>query len=76
MKKEYQSPSINVISMKVENQLLGVSAETSDPTEGGDPTGTPANGGGSVPGGTDNPFKPSGAKAGQFDAEEEDFKMW
>lgn len=68
MKKEYQSPSINVISMKVENQLLGVSAETTAPTEGGDPTGGNGN--------TPNPFKPSGAKAGQFDVEEEDFKMW
>lgn len=39
MKKEYQSPSINVISMKVDNQLLaGVSAETKDPEYDGDPT--------------------------------------
>lgn len=79
MKKEYQSPSINVISMKVENQLLGVSAETKDPTEGGDPT---KSGGGSIAGGTGedpepntpNPFDNlGGAKAGQFD---EDIKMW
>lgn len=80
MKKEYQRPSINVISMKVENQLLGVSAGTTDPTEGGDPTGTTVGGGGTVPGGTEpgNPFQNSGggAKAGQFDVEEEDFKMW
>lgn len=64
MKKEYQSPSINVISMKVENHLLGVSTGTTDPKEGGDPTGGN--------GGTPNPFKPSGAKAGLFD-EKEDF---
>lgn len=65
MKKEYQSPSINVISMKVENHLLGVSTGTTDPQEGGDPTG----GNGETP----NPFKPSGAKAGQFYVDEEDF---
>lgn len=35
MKKEYQSPSINVISMKVENRLLDVSTTTTDPKEGG-----------------------------------------
>lgn len=78
MKKEYQSPSINVISMKVENQLLGVSAETKDPTEGGDPT---KSGGGSIAGGTGedpepntpNPFDQFNAKAGLFD---EDIKMW
>lgn len=72
MKKEYQSPSINVISMKVEDQLLAISnVTTKDPTEGGDPTG----GNGSNP----NPFINSGngAKAGQFDVEvEEDFKAW
>lgn len=39
MKKEYQSPSINITFMKVDNQLLaGVSAETKDPEYGGDPT--------------------------------------
>ena len=70
MKKEYQSPSINVISMKVENHLLDVSnATTTDPKEGGDPTG-----GNNGP----NPFKNlGGAKAGQFDDDdEEDFKAW
>lgn len=51
MKKEYQSPSINVISMKVENRLLDVSTTTTDPKEGGDPTG----GNGETP----NPFTPS-----------------
>ena len=46
MKKEYQRPSMDVTFMKVENQLLGVSAETKDPTEGGDPT---SSGGGTLP---------------------------
>ncbi|RGK98253.1 aminotransferase [Prevotella disiens] len=68
MKKEYQSPIINVISMKVESHLLDVSVTTTDPKEGGDPTG----GNGETP----NPFKPSSAKAGLFNEEEEDFKMW
>ncbi len=68
MKRKYQIPRISSISMKMENQLLEVSAGTSDPTEGGDPTG----GNDGIP----NPFKPSGAKAGQFDVEEEDFKVW
>ena len=68
MKKKYQKPSIDVTFMKVENQLLGVSAGTTDPEEGGDPTGGNGND-------SDNPFKSSGAKAGQFDVEE-DFKMW
>ena len=54
MKKEYQSPSINVISMKVENRLLDVSTTTTDPKEGGDPTGSN--------GETPNPFTPSGAR--------------
>ena len=68
MKKEYQSPSINVISMKVESHLLDVSVTTTDPKEGGDPTGSN--------GETPNPFKTSSAKAGLFDEVEEDFKMW
>lgn len=66
MKKEYQSPIINVISMKVESQLLGVSKlTTKDPTKGEDPTG----GNGSEP----NPFDKlgGGAKAGLFDVEED-----
>lgn len=69
MKKEYQKPSMDVTSLKVENQLLGVSAGTTDPEEGGDPTGGND--------GKRNPFENlGGAKAGQFDVEEEDFKMW
>ena len=72
MKRKYQIPRINVISMKLEDQLLGVSnVTTTDPTDGGDPTG----GNGNDP---NNPFINSGngAKAGQFDVEEEDFKVW
>lgn len=62
MKKEYQSPSINVISMKVENRLLDVSTTTTDPKEGGDPTG----GNGETP----NPFTPSGARTESLRVEE------
>ena len=68
MKKDYQSPITNMLSIKVESQLLKVSnVTTTDPTEGGDPTG----GNGNDP---NNPFINSGngAKAGQFDVEEED----
>lgn len=70
MKKDYQKPSTNMFSIKMENHLLGVSnVTTTDPTDGGDPTGSN--------GSSENPFKPSGAKAGQFDDdEEEDFKAW
>ncbi len=41
MKKEYQKPSMDVTSLKVEN-LMGVAIspiDTKDPEEGGDPTG-------------------------------------
>lgn len=75
MKKKYQSPIINVISMKVESHLLDVSATTKDPEEGGDPTGTTASGGGTLPSGPEpaNSFQNSGsgAKAGLFDVEED-----
>ena len=66
MKRKYQIPRINVISMKLEDQLLGVSnVSTNDPTEGGDPTG----GNGSNP----NPFDNlgNGAKANLYDFEED-----
>lgn len=62
MKKEYQSPSINVISMKVENRLLDVSTTTTDPKEGGDPTGSNVE--------TPNPFTPSGARTESLRVEE------
>lgn len=39
MKKTYQSPSTDMLSVRMETQLLGgVSAGTKDPEEGGDPT--------------------------------------
>lgn len=72
MKKDYQSPITNMLSIKVESQLLKVSnVTTTDPKDGGDPIG----GNGDDP---NNPFINSGggAKAGQFDLEEEDPKMW
>lgn len=71
MKKDYQSPITNMLSIKVESQLLKVSnVTTTDPKDGGDPTGGN--------GDEKNPFAPSGggAKSGQFDLEEEDPKMW
>ncbi|WP_230586269.1 hypothetical protein [Prevotella bivia] len=48
--------------MKVETRLLDVSATTTDPKEGGDPTGTTGSGVGTLPSGTesDNPFQNSG----------------
>lgn len=64
MKKTYQSPSTDMLSVRMEGQLLGgVSARTKDPEEGGDPTerGT----------GTSEPI---GAKAVQLD--QEDFNEW
>lgn len=63
MKKNYQSPRTDIFSVSMESQLLGVSnVTTTDPKDGGDPTG----GNGSDP----NPFG-SGAKAGLFDVEED-----
>ena len=64
MKKTYQSPSTDMLSVRMEGQLLGgVSAETKDPEEGGDPTesGTATS-------------DPIGAKAVQLD--QEDFNEW
>lgn len=75
MKRKYQIPHISVISMKVEDQLLAISnVTTTDPKDGGDPTGGKGND-------SNNPFINSGngAKAVQFDVEEdveEDFKAW
>lgn len=65
MKKKYQIPSINAISIKVESHLLDATVTTTDPKDGGDPAGGND--------GKPNPFKPSNAKAGQFDVEDEDF---
>lgn len=63
MKKKYQIPIINAISIKVESHLLDATVTTTDPKDGGDPTGGN--------GGDPNPFKPSNAKAGLFDVEED-----
>lgn len=64
MKKTYQSPSTDMFSFRLESQLLGVSnVTTTDPKDGGDPTG----GNGTGP----NPF---GAKAGLLD--QKDFNVW
>ncbi len=71
MKKTYQSPSTDMLSVRMEGQLLGgVSAGTKDPEEGGDPT---ERGTGTLPGGTAT-SDPIGAKAGQLD--QEDFNEW
>lgn len=71
MKKTYQSPSTDMFSFRLESQLLGVSnITTTDPKDGGDPTGS---GNGTDPG---NPFKDlgKGAKAGLLD--QKDFNVW
>lgn len=70
MKKTYQSPITDMFSFRLESQLLGVSnITTTDPKDGGDPTG----GKGNEPG---NPFKDlgKGAKAGLLD--QDDFNVW
>lgn len=38
-KKKYVSPIVDVIKVKTETALLNYSGETSNPNEGGDPTG-------------------------------------
>lgn len=38
-KMPYLQPICTPINVQVESHLLGISAETTDPTEGGDPTG-------------------------------------
>ncbi|WP_276894966.1 aminotransferase [Hallella bergensis] len=64
MKKTYQSPSTDMFSFRLESQLLGVSnITTTDPKDGGDPTGGKGSG--------TNPF---GAKAVQLD--QKDFNVW
>lgn len=64
MKKTYQSPSTDMFSFRLESQLLGISnVTTTDPKDGGDPTGGKGSG--------TNPF---GAKAVQLD--QKDFIVW
>ena len=52
-KRSYSKPTTTCVRMKIEEQLLTISAATTTPVEGGDPTG----GNGSTP----NPFETSGA---------------
>ena len=55
--KEYVKPSVAVYLAQHESALLVISAETTNPKEGGDNT-------------TPNPFGPSSAKEQWFDEEE------
>ena len=38
-KKTYRRPNTTVVLLAAESSLMTISASTSDPTEGGDPTG-------------------------------------
>lgn len=60
--KEYVKPSVAVYLAQHERALLVISAETTNPKEGGDPTGGDNT--------TPNPFGPSSAKEQGFDEEE------
>jgi conserved domain protein len=60
--KEYVKPSVAVYLAQHESALLEISAETTNPKEGGDPTGGDKT--------TPNPFGPSSAKEQWFDEEE------
>jgi conserved domain protein len=60
-KKTYRRPNTTVVLLAAESSLLTISAETTDPTEGGDPTG----GDNSTP----NPFASSSAKMQWFTGE-------
>jgi conserved domain protein len=60
--KEYVKPGVAVYLAQHESALLVISAETSSPKEGGDPTGGDKT--------TPNPFGPSSAKEQGFDEEE------
>ena len=39
-KKTYRRPNTTVVFLAAESSLMTISASTSDPTEGGDPTGS------------------------------------
>lgn len=39
-KKTYRRPNTTVVLLAAESSLMTISAATSDPTEGGDPTGS------------------------------------
>ena len=60
-KKTYRRPNTTVVLLAAESSLMTISAATSDPTEGGDPTG----GDNSTP----NPFASSSAKMQWFTEE-------
>lgn len=60
-KKTYRRPNTTVVLLAAESSLMAISAETTDPTEGGDPTG----GDNSTP----NPFASSSAKVQWFTGE-------
>ncbi|MBW4712499.1 aminotransferase [Prevotella histicola] len=60
-KKTYRRPNTTVVLLAAESSLMTISAATSDPTEGGDPTG----GDNSTP----NPFASSSAKMQWFTGE-------
>ncbi|MBW4777387.1 aminotransferase [Prevotella histicola] len=60
-KKTYRGPNTTVVLLAAESSLMTISASTSDPTEGGDPTG----GDNSTP----NPFASSSAKMQWFTGE-------
>jgi len=60
-KKTYRRPNTTVVLLAAESSLMTISASTSDPTEGGDPTG----GDNSTP----NPFASSSAKTQWFTGE-------
>ena len=67
MKKIYCSPLTTLIVLEAEEKLLTISAETTNPVEGGDPTG--GNGNGSTP----NPFASFGnAKRQIWDDDDEE----
>lgn len=60
-KKTYRRPNTTVVLLAAESSLMTISAETTNPTEGGDPTG----GDNSTP----NPFASSSAKVQWFTGE-------
>ena len=60
-KKTYRRPNTTMVLLAAESSLMTISAATSDPTEGGDPTG----GDNSTP----NPFASSSAKVQWFTGE-------
>lgn len=68
MKKIYCSPVTTLIVFEAEEKLLVISAGTTDPVEGGDPTG-------GNNGTTPNPFvTPGNAKRQLWDGEDEEME--